>query len=97
MEASLRFYDVSLNDLTEYFGTLATDWRGWAGERQWRSLEGDLSLVATHDGLGAVTLAARLRTEAYSTHRWDASAALVLDAGALDRLVRQAEALVRLD
>ena len=97
MEASLRFYEMSLGGLTGYFAALAADWRGWTGERRWTSLEGDLTLVATHDGLGAVTLTARLRTEAFATHRWDASAELVLDAGALDRLARQVETLVRLN
>jgi hypothetical protein len=95
MQASLRFYEMSLGDLSGYFATLATDWRGWAGERRWSSLEDDVTLVARHDGLGAVTLTARLRTEAFATHRWDASAELVLDAGALDRLIRQVETLVR--
>jgi hypothetical protein len=95
MEASLRFYEMGLGGLTGYFAALAEGWRGWAGERRWESLEGDVTLVATHDGLGAVTLTARLRTEAFAPHRWDASAELVLDAGALDRLVRQVETLVR--
>jgi hypothetical protein len=96
MVASLRFYEMGLGGLTGYFAALATDWRGWAGERRWTSLEGDLTLVAEHDSLGTVTLTTRLRTEAFATHRWDASAELVLDAGALDRLARQADALVRL-
>jgi hypothetical protein len=95
MQASLRFYEMNLGGLSGYFATLAADWRGWSGERRWRSLEDDVTLVARHDGLGAVTLTARLRTEAFATHRWDASAELVLDAGALDRLVRQVETLLR--
>jgi hypothetical protein len=95
LEASLRFYEMGLGDLSGYFAALAADWRGWEGERRWESLEGDLGLIAAHDGLGTVTLTARLRTAPFSTHRWDASAELMLDAGGLDRLARQAELLAQ--
>ncbi len=56
--------------------------------RRWASLENDLELEAMYDGLGTITLTARLRTEAFAQHRWSASAELVLDAGALDRITR---------
>lgn len=95
VEASLRLYEIGLGGLSRFFAELAQDWRGWNGERRWESLEGDLSLVATHDGLGTVTLTARLRTGPLATHRWDASADLLLDAGSFDQLTRQAEDLVR--
>jgi Family of unknown function (DUF6228) len=86
---------MGVGGLGEYFATLAADWRGWDGERHGDSLEDDVGLVATHDGLGTVTLSARLRTESFSTNRWAASAELVLDAGGLDRLARDAERLAR--
>lgn len=95
LEASLRFYEIELGGLADYFAGLAAEWRGWADDRGWESLEGDLALVATHDGLGTITLTARLRTEVFATHRWDASADLLLDAGSLDQLTRQAKRLVR--
>jgi len=47
--------------LPEWIQTLAGLWRGWAGEHQWRSLEEDLYITATHDGLGHVSLRMTLR------------------------------------
>jgi hypothetical protein len=94
LQTSLRFYELSLGGLAGYFEALAKDWRGWSGERRWESLEGDVALVAVHDGHGTISLRANLRTDAFAQHRWDASAELLLDAGGLDRLARQARLLL---
>lgn len=94
LQASLRFYEIGLGGLADFFATLAEDWRGWKGGRRWASLEDDLELEATHDGLGTITLTARLRTEAFAQHRWRAAAQIVLDAGGLDRIARDARRLL---
>jgi len=39
LEASLRFYEMGMGGLGEYFAALAADWRGRDGERRWDSLE----------------------------------------------------------
>jgi Family of unknown function (DUF6228) len=94
LEAALVFYELRLGGLPEYFEALAKDWRGWSDERRWESLEGDVALIAVHDGHGTVRLRASLRTEAFAQHRWNASAELLLDAGGLDHLARQARLLL---
>lgn len=94
LHASLRFYEIRLGGFAEYLEALAEDWRGWSGERRWESLEGDVELIAVHDGRGTITLRTHLRTEAFAQHRWNASAELMLDAGGLDRLARQARLLL---
>jgi Family of unknown function (DUF6228) len=73
------------------FRRLADDWRGWEGERTWRSLEGDFDLAATHDGLGHVALEVRLRSGPYAAD-WLATGTLSLDAGQLDAVARDAAA-----
>jgi hypothetical protein len=78
-----------MGQLAEFFADLAADWRGWKDERRWSSLEGDVELVALHDGLGTVTLTAGLGTEAFAVHRWTARAELLLDAGSLERIARE--------
>jgi len=45
-----QHYASAFRDLADYFGSLAADWKGWSGERTWRSLEGELALTAWHDG-----------------------------------------------
>jgi hypothetical protein len=45
-----------------FFEDMARDWRGWAGERRYASLERDLDIVARHDG--HVRLAIRINQHA---------------------------------
>ena len=42
--------------LGDYFGFMAANWTGWAGEREWMSLEGELVLQAKSDRTGHVYL-----------------------------------------
>ena len=59
--------DIYLPDGPEKQGTadqLRTSgerWRGWDGDMEWHSWEGELSLVWNHDGLGHVSFAVTLR------------------------------------
>jgi hypothetical protein len=77
--------------LDAYFADLAKQWRGWAGAKEWESL--GLQLGARHDGLGHVTLEVTLDQDYAMADRWRVRAFLVLDAGSLDALVREAHAL----
>jgi hypothetical protein len=45
------------SDLYGFFERLSDDWRGWEGVREWRSLEGEMSIDARHDGRGHVATA----------------------------------------
>lgn len=61
--------------MTAYFRSLAQDWRGWDGDREWTSLEGDLHLTAKHDG--HVRVQASLRPQ----NDWTVTALISLEAG----------------
>jgi hypothetical protein len=68
--------------LPEWARGLAEDWRGWCGERIWRSLEDDMIIKASHDGRGHVALRVTLRgPKGYLPDAWHASATVRLDAG----------------
>lgn len=43
-------YSGGFDSLANFFAGLASDWRGWEGERVYESLEHDLRFVAEHDG-----------------------------------------------
>ena len=96
-QASIDFYAGDVPPLSELFSGLAEDWRGWEGERRWGSLDGEVELRATHDKLGTITLAVRMRSDAYDPtvreHHWTTTALLFLDAGTLDSLAREAAQL----
>jgi hypothetical protein len=76
----------------EFFRSMARDWRGWAGTRSWSSLEGDLEIEATADGLGHTTLLISLTCDL--VRQWRVQGTLVLDAADLERLPGQVATLV---
>lgn len=77
LTASVVSYDDHYGALADFFDGLAASWRGWDGERTFGSLEGDLDLVATHDG--HIRLAVRLRVD--GPGEWNVRANLVVDPG----------------
>jgi hypothetical protein len=93
-QAVVEFYGKDVRPISQLFSGLAEDWRGWEGERQWGSLDGEIELRATHDKLGTVTLAIRLRSDVYEADvrdfLWTTTALLFHDAGGLDALAREA-------
>ena len=69
---------------------LARTWQSWRGELVWNSLERELALVATRDRFGHITIRIELRS-GFMEHDWSLRAFVVVDAGQLDGLARQAE------
>lgn len=76
-----------LDGLDSLFVTMAEQWRGWAGEQPWGSLEGELSLSCRHDGLGHVRVAVELRRDVLE-ESWRARALFIVWAGSLERIAR---------
>ncbi len=79
-------------ELDTYFGQLAQQWRGWEGAVEWG---GEcLTLGATHDGLGHVTVTVVLHGEAdRDFDRWEFRGFVKVDAGSLDAIARDAAVL----
>lgn len=74
--------------LADYFGGLARQWTGWKGDKVFAPVgPTDLSLRATHDGLGHVLLWVQLGTElAGEPKAWLVREVLALEAGRLDHV-----------
>ena len=81
VQASVRVRSMGGDDLAGFLRDLAAGFRGWAGARHWRSLEDQLSIDATHDGRGHVTLIAQLRRGPYRDD-WELAIPIVVEAGA---------------
>jgi hypothetical protein len=65
-----------------FFAELAADWQGWAGERRWRALEGEMEIEASHTGahvLVAVTVERPDMT--FAEDAWSARIVFALEAG----------------
>jgi len=84
LDASVLVSAYMFDGFADFFGGLATEWKGWKGGREWRALEGELNLKAKSDRTGHVYLSVELCDGA--PPRWQLNATLVLEAGQLDRL-----------
>ena len=72
--------------LVRLFDRMAASWKGWPGTMEWASLEGEMELRCTHDGLGHIDLELSLIARGGQAEWWKATAHLVVDAGQLDRM-----------
>ncbi|MEO8002398.1 MAG: DUF6228 family protein [Arenimonas sp.] len=79
---------------TLLFQEMARDWRGWSGTKEWRALDGELSIVASSDSLGHVTLITEM---SYQSRNFTLSAKLILEAGQLDQVLRAVNSIMPLD
>jgi hypothetical protein len=90
LSAAIRVYAGyrSLHPV-KFFEELAVHAHGWPGEMTWESLEGELRLPGSHDGLGHV----KVRIDIQNGPLWDdwkVSTTIVMDAGQLERLAKHA-------
>lgn len=86
-------YEYELDYLKAFFVGLAADWKGCSGKRAWSSLEGELSLSATIDSTGHVSVSVQMRSGPYPLD-WRLSAVLLVEAGQLDRIADSISAFV---
>ena len=72
--------------LAPYFGELAASWRGWTGDKVWRSDEDDLVISATSSDRGRNTLTFTVRQTSRPTDNsrptWHATLEVEMEAGA---------------
>jgi hypothetical protein len=74
--------------IADLFAQMADCWRGWTGVKEWENNEGTLTLCATHNGLGHISIEVVLRN--YAHREWELVGTLTVDAGALEHLARAA-------
>jgi hypothetical protein len=80
-----KVWDYEPAHLRQFFSDLAANWRGWDGKREWASIEGEMSLTATIDRTGHISLSVRIRSGPYPFD-WTMSAVLLIEAGQLDQI-----------
>jgi hypothetical protein len=92
LRASAGVVTFPQDDLALFFAGLADDWRGWEGRRTWRSVEGDLTLNATHQGRVLFEIGL---SQPYTPVGWTVAVAVEVNAGEeLARLATEAAALL---
>ncbi len=87
------FTDVYIFDpfdshLVSFFEDLATNWKGFEGEKTWSSLEGEFSLVCKSDNTGHFELEAKI-TNIYDT--MCARKSIYIESGQLENIALKAK------
>lgn len=85
-ETSVRLEGPALRredpPLVAFVQSLADDWQGWEGTREWASIESDLFVDARHDGRGHVAIGLTLKhPHGHDAAAWSARVVLSLEAG----------------
>jgi len=78
--------------LLNVFLKMAQNWNGWNGKFSWESLERQFALSAETDALGHVSLHVSFVDNFGKEESWNLSATLVVFAGQLEKLSREAMA-----
>lgn len=73
-----------LVDLFEY---MAKEWKGWEGEKEWASIEGEFALSCLSDKKGHIHLKLRF-VQFEGREPWKAEPTLNLEAGLLDGIAK---------
>jgi hypothetical protein len=81
--------------LVDFMATLAADWRGWAGVREW--VGDDILLRCRHDRVGHVVIGVELRYPQplqWTAPGWAVTANIVVDPGSLEAVASGLRALL---
>jgi hypothetical protein len=86
-------------DLPTFLNHLVDCWRGWDGALSWTSLEGEMTLEATHHGrFVAIAITLRRPTHTREPDSWSARIVLTLEPGEeLRTLAREASLVLTPD
>ncbi|MCA1566541.1 MAG: DUF6228 family protein [Acidobacteria bacterium] len=99
LRASTRVYNIEhtggASNLPAFLEDMASNWRGWRGEKRWASIEGDLKLICTSSTLGHITIVVELDSYVDDPYIWDVRCSIVLESWQLDALAGQAKRFFR--
>lgn len=85
LNASVKVEGFMNADLVEFFADMAAEWRGWAGEKTFKTLEEEMVLKATTKSTGQVQMHYELRT-GLDEYAWCVIGTLHLEAGQLEQV-----------
>ena len=100
LRASTRIYNIyyhgAASDLPAFLQDIALNWRGWAGEKRWTSVEHDLKMTCTSQPLGHINIVVELHSYMTDPFIWDVRHTLALESWQLDELAARSEKFFRL-
>ena len=100
LQASTRIYNLhytgGAGTLPVFFHDIASNWRGWRGEKRWESIESDLKLTCTSTSLGSINVAVEFDSYLADPFIWSVRCSLMLESWQLDVLALQAKKVFRI-
>jgi hypothetical protein len=91
LQISLAIGDDDPASFVEFFASIARDWQGWSETRAYESLDGTLSISATHDRVRSVRFEVKFRADSRSGFDWSASHRLTVEVGKLKEIAAAAK------
>ncbi len=86
LSASAKIYAYQpYSRITTLFDTLAVNWSGWTGVKQWSSLEGELTLKCTSQKTGIIKLNITLLSGHYDDD-WSIETKIYIEPNQLDKI-----------
>jgi hypothetical protein len=89
----LETWSGGLKRLPSFFDELEEGWRGWTGAKEWNDDGGTVSMSATHDRVGLVTLHLQL-DDMVGLKTWRVTIEVPIEPGALAALSQRVRHLV---
>ena len=92
----LESWSGGTKSLTNYFDDLAGAWRGWSGSKEWNDDGPNVSVSATHDGVGVVTL--EVQADPFEgwdgPGSWNLTVRIPIEPGSLSTIAKRLTALL---
>ena len=92
----IESWSGGVQSLVDYFADLSREWRGWSGSKEWSDDGPSVSMAATHDGVGHVTLAVTAESASgwHGEGSWTVTIRVPVEPGALTATASKLDALV---
>jgi hypothetical protein len=90
VSAEVEVYDMAPPRWSSFFADLASNWKGWPGEKRYESLEGHVALSCRADSTGHIRVRVCLRGDIGGSD-WRAEDTILVEAGQLAAITRQSE------
>ena len=93
LTATARVYAYMCSGLVQLFDNVSKTWRTFTGPESWSSLESELNIEITHDGLGHFNLQISLNSRSGDPD-WQVISNVMIETAQLDRVSRDIRSFI---
>jgi len=89
-----KWVTFDLEVFYRFFKSMEDNWKGWSGEKSVVAANGDMTMIATSDRLGHITMAIELLAQNLNFSTWSFSSCVVVQAGQLEGICKEIKELL---